>query len=190
MSHVPIPMSTRICRARVAEIRATCTDVRGLSFWAQQDGKGHRVHGGGHQGRVEQLVYARCAEEAVAQRLGTRASFVRDNHSRVDLVLDDGRRVEVKSTPIGRGTVRDAARHRGFVFQKSRQGRIVNPLFDPSHHHHRRSMQEYLCGIVTERCTNGDVLCHVSIWMVPMHRLQFQPLRRPDLTDKLAVYGE
>ncbi len=98
-------MSIRICRARVAEIRATCTDVRGLSFWAQQDGKGHRVHGGGHRGRIEQLVYARCAEEAVARRLGTRASFVRDNHSRVIIraigVHGQGTRLERGQTGQG-----------------------------------------------------------------------------------------
>lgn len=122
-------------------------------------------------------------------RLGTQACFKRDHRSRVDLVVD-GVRVEVKSTPIekGRDGVRKAARKRGFVFQKSRNGRIVNPLFNPSHPHHKRSMNEYLCGIVTEKCDNGDVLCHVSIWMVPMHQLQFRPLQRSDLTDKLAVY--
>ena len=185
----------RISAKRVKEIRKTCEDVRGLKFWAKQDGKGHNVHGGGHRGRVEQLVYARCAEEAVALRLGAKACFKRDKRSRVDLVLQDGRRVEVKSTPIDKtgGTreqrVRNAARRKGFVFQKSRNGRIVNPLFDPSHHHHERAMNEYLCGVVTERCSNGDVLCHVNIWMVPMRELKFSPLRRSDLTDKLAVYG-
>jgi hypothetical protein len=65
----------------------------------------------------------------------------------------------------------------------------VNPLFDPRHRHHKRSLNEYLCGMVTERCRNGDVCCYVNIWMVPMHELKFEPLRRFDLTDKLAVYG-
>ena len=183
----------RIGASRVQEIRKTCEDVRGLGFWAKQDGKGHRVHGGGHRGRVEQLVDARCAEEAVARRLGTEACFKRDERSRVDLV-SDGRRVEVKSTPIDRAgatheqRVRNAARRKGFVFQKSRGGRIVNPLFDESHRHHKRARQEYLCGMVTERCANGDVCCYPCIWMVPMHELKFRPMRRFDLTDKVAVY--
>ena len=184
----------RITSARVQEIRKTCKDVRGLNFWAEQDGKGHKVHGGGRHGRIEQLVNARCAEEAVARRLGTEACFKRDKRSRVDLVLSDGRRIEVKSTPIDKvgqthqDRVRNAARRRGFVFQKSRNGRIVNPLFDPSHTHHARALEEYLCGMVTETCSNGDVCCYPCIWMVQMCKLTFRPMRRFDLKDKLAVY--